>query len=137
MTSYIVYNAEYNVLICKEHECAISAEFLSRHFRAEHDISLQRRQEIAEYASHYTPTKPSAMVYPRTKVMPVPYLRIINAFHCGYDECNVIYITVGTIKKHCRVSHGWTIKDGQRWSETLAQAFFQGKDRRYMRLRCG
>jgi len=135
MTLYVAYNAEYNVLICKEHECAISAEFLYRHFRAEHDIPLQQRQEIAEYASHYIPTKASAIVYPRTKVMPVPYLRVIDAFHCGYDQCDMIYSTVGMIKKHCRVSHGWMAKDGERWSGTRAQTFFQGKERRFVCLR--
>ena len=46
MNSYIIYNSEYNILICKEHECAIFAEFLMRYFHTKHEISLKRRQEI-------------------------------------------------------------------------------------------
>ena len=130
MNAYIVYNSEYNVLICKQHECAISAEFLTRHFRTEHEISLELRQEILTYASQYTPTKPTDLVYTRDRITPIPYLRIIHGFQCDYDQCDTIHGTLGTIKKHCRVNHQWQAKDGQRWFERRAQTFYQGNGHR-------
>ena len=130
MNAYIVYNSEYNVLICKEHECAISAEFLTRHFRMKHDISLERRQEILAYASQFTPTKPTDLMYTREKIIPIPYLRIIDGYQCNYDECDMILGTLSTIKKHCRQNHEWKAKDGECWFETRTQTFYQGNNQR-------
>lgn len=132
MNAYIVYDAEYNILICKEHGCAISTEFLTRHFRTEHDITLERRQEILAYASHFTPTKPAEFTYTRDKRVPVPYLKIIEGYQCDYNGCDLVLGTLESIKKHCRADHAWKAKDGECWSNTRAQTFYQGAGRRYI-----
>jgi len=131
MNSYIIHNSEYNVLICKKHEYAVSEEFLTRHFRTEHDLSLELRQEILAYASQFTPIKPADLSYTSGKIVPIPYLRIIDGFQCTFNECDTILGTVTSMTKHCREKHNWKSKDGERWSNVRAQTFYQGPLRRY------
>ena len=131
MNAYIVHNSEYNILICKEHGYALSEEFLTRHFRMEHDLPLERRQEILAYASQFHPTKPTELTYTQERVIPIPYLPIIDGYQCNFDGCHVILGTVTSITKHCREKHDWKIKDGECWSNTRAQTFYQGPLRRY------
>jgi hypothetical protein len=52
MSSYVNYNEEYRVLICRQHKYAIPFKSIVKHFRDKHDgISLTARQEILDYAS--------------------------------------------------------------------------------------
>lgn len=47
MDAYIVYNTEYQTIICRKHKYAISPKYIERHFREEHkDISLATRKSI-------------------------------------------------------------------------------------------
>ena len=132
MSTYIHFNQEQNVLICKVHQYAISSKFLYRHLLDEHDLDLKVRQEIINYVSQFTTAEVSHLTYSQDKVVPVPYLSIFTAFQCQYGTCNKVLGTLYSVKKHCRVDHDWKAKDGHKWLETRAQTFFQGNDKRYM-----
>ena len=132
MSAYIHYNQEHNVLICKVHQCAVSSKAVYRHFLDEHDLDLKIRQEVINYASQFTTTEHSELTYEAEKVIPVPYLGIVTAFHCQYVGCNKILGTLFSVKKHCKVDHDWKAKNGSQWVETRAQTFFQGHNKRYV-----
>ena len=131
MTAYIHFNQEYNVLICKAHQYAVSSKYLGRHFLEEHDLDITVRQDIINYTSQFCTTEVPLMYSP-DKVIPVPYLSIVTGFQCQYGMCNKVLGTFYSVKKHCRLVHDWKAKDGLRWTETQAQTFFQGNDRRYV-----
>jgi len=130
MSGHIFFNSEYNVLICKQHQYAVSLRYLTRHFSTEHNISLSIRQSIQAYASQFTPMDASHLTYSTEIIAPIPYLKIINAYQCQYEACGKILGTVNTIKDHCRVKHDWKIKDGNKWVATQAQTFYQGNNQR-------
>lgn len=44
MSAHIFFNQEYNVLICKTHQHAISPRYITRHFLEEYEVSLSVRQ---------------------------------------------------------------------------------------------
>lgn len=46
MNIYIFFNENNNVLICKTHQYAISAKYMTRHFLKEHNLSLFIKQAI-------------------------------------------------------------------------------------------
>ena len=130
MNAYVVYNSEHKVLICKEHEYALSLKSIVSHFREEHDIPLQARQEIFQYATKAQIAEPEDLVYSNDKVGVIPYLKIIQGYRCEYESCNLILGTIHSIKKHCKLEHEWKTKDGICWVEIRAQTFYQGNSRR-------
>ena len=134
MSEYIFFNREYNVLICKAHQHAISSRYVTRHFLQEHDISLSGRQAIQAYASQYVVTEAAELLYSSERIPPIPYLRIINGFQCQYDMCTKIQGTLDSMKRHCRMEHSWKSKNGEYWIETRAQTFYQGNDQQYYQI---
>jgi len=103
MSRYIFFNSEYNVLICKLHQYAVSSKYLAPHFFREHDLKLSIRQSIQAYMAHFTSTEGAALTYSNEKIIPVSYLKIIDGYQCQYDICNKILGTLNTMKDHCRV----------------------------------
>jgi Orsellinic acid/F9775 biosynthesis cluster protein D len=130
MSAYLFFNQEQHVLICKEHQYAITSKLLSRHFLEEHKLDFIVRQEITKYASQFTTADASELIYSTEKVVPVPYLSICTGFQCQYNECNKILGTLQSAQKHCQLEHDWKAKDGEKWIETRAQTFFQGNNKR-------
>src|SRR4030095_6800293 len=77
MNSYVVYNAQHRVVICKAHEYAISSKTAISHFRDEYDISLEKRQEIFNYISTKVVVEADQLEYSLDRVTPIPYLKIV------------------------------------------------------------
>jgi len=72
MESYVIYNAEYQALICRKHQYAIPPKSIERHFREEHkEISLQSRQKILRQSEVLTLCEPDEIIEPRGKVAPI------------------------------------------------------------------
>ena len=132
MNPYIHFNREHNILICKVHQYAVSSKGLALHFQRQHDLDIRIRQEVVNYASQFTTAEPSQLLYSSDKVTPIPYLSIVSAFQCQYEECDKIQGTLGSVKIHCKVDHDWKAKDGEKWVEIRAQTFFHGHDKRYV-----
>jgi len=130
MNAYLFFNQEHQVLICKEHQYAVSSKLVSRHFLREHKLSLTVRQEIIKYTSQFTMVEVSELIYFKEKVVPVPYLSICTRFQCKYYECNKVLGTLQSTQKHCQLEHDWKAKDGEKWTKTKAQTFFQGHNKR-------
>ena len=130
MSSHVVYNDQHQVVICKLHEYAVSAKTVISHFRDEHNLSLEKRQEIVHYVSTKVIKEADQLQYFSERVTPIPYLKIINGYQCQYFGCSLVLGTVESIKKHCRHDHAWKAKDGICWSETQAQTFYSGNSRR-------
>src|SRR5437763_16037586 len=132
MSMYLFYNNNYNVLICKTHQCTLSSKSLIRHFLEEHDLNLSIRQSIHNYVEMYTVTKAADLIYSSETIYPVPYLSIVDGFQCQYEPCHKILSTLASMKAHCRFNHEWKAKDEEHWVKIRAQTFYQGNDRRYV-----
>lgn len=132
MSHYVFWNKDYNVLICKEHQYAISSKYLARHFLEEHTLSRPTRQAILAHASQYVITEAVDLVYKDEAVAPIPYLKVIEGYQCLYDLCHKIHGSEKGVREHCRVNHEWKAKDGERWVRTRAQTFYQGNNQRYV-----
>ena len=72
MSTYVHFNQEHNILVCKVHQYAISFKVLYRHLLDKHDLDLKVRQEIISYASQFTTAEASELTYSPHKVIPVP-----------------------------------------------------------------
>ena len=114
MSQYIFFNEDYSVLICKTHQHAIPSKYITRHFLEEHGLSFSLRQIIQTYASQYTVKEAAELTYHSERIQPIPYLKIVDGFQCQYESCNKIHITVDSMKRHCRATHDWKAKDGER-----------------------
>jgi Orsellinic acid/F9775 biosynthesis cluster protein D len=131
MDSYILYNAEFQVLICREHRCAIPPNFIERHFRREHkNIPLQIRQKIVQHSRTLETCDPNDVTTPMETVAPINGLKSQRGFQCMFDGCRSIGGTVNSIKEHSK-GHKWSPHEARRWREIKIQTFFRGQ---YLRL---
>ena len=132
MSAYLFYNNNYNVLICKIHQCTLFLKSLTWHFLKEHDLNLFIWQSIYNYVEHYTVTKAADLTYSSETIYPIPYLSIINGFQCQYEPCHKILGTLASMKVHCCFDHEWKAKNEKHWVKIWVQTFYQENDRRYM-----
>ena len=52
MDAYVTYNAQYQVLICRQHQYAITPDWITRHFQDSHQgIPLATRQAYPPFRS--------------------------------------------------------------------------------------
>src|SRR5579862_1180096 len=114
MSTYVFFNREHNILLCKVHQYAVSFKFIYRHFLFEHDLDLKVRQEVINYASQFATVEASELTYFKDRVKPVAYLSIVDAFQCQYEGCDKVQGTLVTIKSHCRFDHDWKVKDEEK-----------------------
>lgn len=132
MDGRIIYNKEYKVLICLQHQYAIPAGWLERHFREEHgDCPLTTRREIIQEAAKLVTVQPEQITYTTTPVSPVVQLKTVTGYRCIEEDCGEITGTLGTITRHCRRNHSWTSKKDLGWTEVTVQTLFQGNHKRY------
>src|SRR5579859_4270334 len=108
MNPYVTYNNDYQVLICGQHKYAVSLKSIEEHYRVKHDgISLKACQEILEYASMLSLSKPKDMVIPTEIVAPIAGLEVHTGYKCKFDGCTVITGTMESTSRHGR-THIWT-----------------------------
>jgi hypothetical protein len=132
MDGRVIYDEHHKVLICLQHQCAITTGWVERHFRAEHgDCPLTTRRQIVEDVTNLETGRPNEIIYTTDAVPPVLHLKTYTGYRCNDGDCSELTGTTGSMMQHCRVKHSWTSKKGSGWIEVPVQTFFQGKHRRY------
>ena len=132
MDGRVIYDKNYKVLICLQHQYAIASGWLERHFREEHpDCPLPTRQKMVDEATKLETVQPNQIIYTSMPVNPVLHLKTVTGYCCNDEECREIKGTISSITVHCRSKHSWTSKKGTGWTEVPVQTFFQGNHRQY------
>jgi len=130
MDEYIIYNNDYNVIICRQHGFAIPPDWIRRHFQDSHKgIPLETRKEMIEYSKSLELCQPTQVVLPDS-IMPINGLTIIDGYKCCYEPCVKLSSTVKSMEKHCGSAHGWVAAHGIRWREQKLQTFFASQNRK-------
>ena len=83
MNDYVTYNAEYKVLICRQHQFAIPPDGILRHFRDMHKaIPIASRKAIADYSKTLELATPDEVATPSEPVEAVQGLTVVRGFQC-------------------------------------------------------
>lgn len=131
MDSYVIYNARYGILICREHEYAIKPSFIERHFRNEHQSTpLKIRRQIVEHAKTLPLVNPEDMMAPTDIPSHIVGLSIHDGFQC--KNCDYNTVSLEWMERHCRDNHGWVKGGGINWNECKVQTMFTGKFIKYV-----
>jgi len=123
--NYVVYNAQHKVLVCKEHQYAITD--VSRHFRGDDHskMSTETRLKIRVATQHLKLTEPDDIVIPGSNSFPIEGLKLVeDGAKC--NKCGYITGTLDTMKYHCRQEHAWKAKDEPMWTNQAVQTFYPG-----------
>jgi Orsellinic acid/F9775 biosynthesis cluster protein D len=135
MNAYVTYNAEYKVLICRQHQYAIPPDYITRHLRDSHQaIPLATRQAIVEYSKTLELVGVEDLATPQEPVEPVHGVKITNGFQCEFDECSALRGTDTSMKQHCWEAHKWVAAMGIKWQVQPIQTIFAGKSSKYVSL---
>src|SRR5437667_7044969 len=136
MNQYVIYNATYHILICRQCGYAIPQDWILRHFRQLHKaIPLTIRSEIIEHGKSqnlWQPRDVQAVWETNAHKSPVQGLTVSPGFECLYDGCIKLTRTEPSMKQHVRKIHGWFKKDGIMWKKQAMQTFFQAQNRKYV-----
>jgi hypothetical protein len=131
MDQYVIYNREYQVLICRQHKYAIPPDRMFRHLQDFHmAIPLATRQVISDYSTSVNLVTPENITMPNEPVQCIDGLSIVNGFECQHDGCAELCGTERSIKEHCRRIHEWKAKTGVLWRNQTVQSFFEGPYRK-------
>jgi hypothetical protein len=131
MNSYVLYNKEYQVLICRQHKYAIPLKSIEQHFRDKHTgMPLIARQEIQELANTLALCEPKKVIISTERVGPIHGLEVQKGFQCNFDGCAVIQGTMNSVKQHSKI-HMWHGNHETKWHEVDVQTFFMGTWSRY------
>jgi len=131
MDSYITYNTEYKILICRQHKYAIPPDYVLRHFRQSHKgVPLAARQAIMDYSKTLDLATPENIAVPDDGVQAITGLFIVDGFQCVYDDCQELRSTDISMKEHCKKEHRWLTAIGIMWKDQRFQTLFEGPHRK-------
>jgi Orsellinic acid/F9775 biosynthesis cluster protein D len=134
MNSYVNYNSEYRILICRQHKHAIPFKSIRKHFQYKHEgIPLSARQEILDYASSVLLDEPQDVIIPLEIIPPIHGLEIQKGYECSFGGCMLICGTRDSINKHGQC-HVWIGENEYKWRELDVQKFFPSNKTRYYHL---
>ena len=130
MHQYVIYNSQYQIIICRQHGYAIQSRNVIRHFREHHKtISWEIRQRIAEYVHGLITCQLERLETPDDGGEPIHGLTIIKGCQCVYEGCTEKG-ALTSIKRHCQGAHKWTEGDNAMWTNQAMQTFRQGPHRK-------
>ena len=131
--SFLCYEADYQVLICKEHGYALRS--LSTHLCDQHSIPAKARKAIVAKYDSYSIPSPKEISLPPPFGRPFAALAApVEAFLCDAEECGFISKSRSVVAQHCNQAHGWhsSKKDLEHWTDVKVQTFFtRGGFQRY------
>jgi hypothetical protein len=131
MNQYVIYNAHYKVLICRQHKYTITPDWVLRHFQEFHKaIPLATRQLIVDHSKSLDLVIPENVATPLELVQCIEGLSVVNGFQCQYEGCSELRSTERSIKEHCRRNHEWKAQTGVKWRNQAFQTFFHGPHRK-------
>ena len=124
MQHHIIYDAQYKVLICKEHQCGITN--VARHFQRYHpNMSTKTRLQIRVATQHLELANPKDIIIPSSKSLPIEGLELVkDGAKC--NKCEYMAGTCNTMEEHCRNYHDWKAKDERVWTKQPVQTFYPG-----------
>ena len=132
MNAYVTYNAQYKVLICREHKYGIAPDYVLRHLRDYHKgVPLATRNAIVNYSKTLDLAVPENIIVPVGIVHPIEGLTVVDGYQCTYHDCSELRGTDTSIKEHCKREHRWLTITGTTWKKQAIQTIFDGSRRRY------
>ena len=130
MDQYVLYNTQYQIIICRQHGYAIQPSNVTRHFRQHHKTtSWETRQEIAQYIQGLSLCQLEEIESPEDGGNPIHGLTIMKGSQCTYEGC-MEKGAITSIKRHCQSVHKWTEGDNIMWMNQAMQTFRQGPSRK-------
>ena len=103
---YILYNEEFEVLICLGCQYCVNPSGMERHLRSHHKgLSIGVRRALTEFAIKSNARTSQNTKVPTDEIDAIEGLRLMDGWAC--NECNQIRGTPTSIEHHCWQEHGW------------------------------
>lgn len=130
----LLYNAEFQCVICKDCEYAVQPAAIPRHLKQRHKIYRKDRGDILEVIDSLPLVDPS-LIQHHEYGAPVPHLAIMRGLYCTAEDCSYLCESLKRMQQHWAANHNKTVTPDVDWQPTLMQTFFRGTCTRYFRVR--
>jgi hypothetical protein len=127
-----IYLPVYHVLVCPEHEAALSYPQLSRHLREGHiALPLVERNLLLQDLQPISIRSAQEVINPASVIPPISALGSpILGFGCTFPACTFKCKHLQSIQQHARSTHQWVstrkLADGP-WRKMYLQTFYKAK----------
>ena len=109
--AYLLYVREFEALICRSCQYALTPRGVARHLQRSHrSIPIHIRKDIVKFSDQFTAKEPEEIQSPNTEIEAIDGLKVIDGFAC--ESCNALYGSLLSMKVHCQRTHGWTESKG-------------------------
>jgi hypothetical protein len=129
------YNAEYKVLICREHRYAVRG--LYAHLQQQHAVATKVQRILCERYGSLALVEPKDVRLPPLGP-PINELRPpVDVLRCAEPGCGHTSIALAAIRQHCNSVHKWraAVQGDTYWTRIKAQTFFAGSWQRWFMVR--
>ena len=147
LDQYIIYNQDFEVLICRICKAAVTG--VHRHFARTHqEIPLEDRQEIDEYVEGLTLRSVEQVSIPTREIEAIEGIEIVPGFRCTAElECQEVSGSERMMKSHSRKFHDWITSKGdtytlssinilaRKWTSQSVQTIFPYPNIKYFPVR--
>ncbi|KAI9771734.1 MAG: hypothetical protein M1839_002748 [Geoglossum umbratile] len=125
------YLPDHRILVCVPCGYVVQPQSITSHLQKKehHDLSLKDRRALRTYALSHDLTKLEDVKVPDAGAMPLPGLRLMNGYACGF--CSYLTTNVYSLREHGRRKHDKRRHDGVYWREVKLQTFSRGNQVRY------
>jgi len=116
MASYILYNEEFKLAICRTCKVGLPSENVIRHMRHFHRESWKEHgKEIKQHIDSLILTPRANLVKPEEIREPINGIEVKIGWYCGVEGCSVARVSEKYLKDHCRREHGWSVAKEKTW----------------------
>ncbi|CAG9940044.1 unnamed protein product, partial [Clonostachys rosea f. rosea IK726] len=127
----LVYDDEYQVIVCQQCKYALRGTAIDRHLKEVHKILRSSRHPYMAYVSRFPLLDPEEVINKPLNDFPVPFLPVFDGLKCLDSSCSYLCISVKRMQKHWLSEHGRHGYDNKDWQHALLQTFFRGNSLRY------
>lgn len=113
LDEYIIYNADFQVVICRICKTAVTDDVLLHFQRYHGDILLEIRQAIAAHVNGLNVRSVRDVEIPTGEINAIEGIQIVPGFKCiAGSGCQKLCGTARSIEEHCRGAHDWNTTKG-------------------------
>ena len=129
----LIYNSDYNVLICPRCQYAVQTSALDSHLRR-HKVYRGDRQRLLSACAKLVLPEPDDVQLPESDSPPIDGLPVLPGLKCSFSGCGRLCASVKRMRRHWSESHGVKEPPETCSRHVYIQTFFRGTKIRYFEV---
>ena len=118
MDRYLIYNAEFKLMICRTCQVGLPSGNILRHIRMHHQETWKaHKPALKTHVENLdlAPLQSLTDAQPDGVREPIEGIKIVGGWCCSEESCQVAGISEQYVRKHAQKLHGWKATTEKIW----------------------